>query len=286
MSKASPETKQKKKAPKKPPPFIIIDNRNMFGWLLSCFFVCGCIFFIGVLVGRNTAPVQFDVDRIEEKLSRLQESVLKQKEKEPGSHAPCGSTPLMAAPDSVELAELPIVHENIIDTLKDKGVEPEIYKQYIPPILTPKYPKTPPADQKALADETPSKAEAQPPERTLASTAPPKPVAVLKPEVFADSAKASEPLVTPEEPASGSPAASADQGFAIQVASLKDPEKARMLMHKFKEKGYPAFCQSSKVDGTTWHRVRIGPYSERTTAVNDQKRLKAAGVDSLVITMN
>ena len=40
------------------------------------------MFFLGVLVGRNTAPVQFDVDRLEEKLFRLQDSVLKQKEVE------------------------------------------------------------------------------------------------------------------------------------------------------------------------------------------------------------
>jgi len=77
----------------------------------------------------------------------------------------------------------------------------------------------------------------------------------------------------------------AGHGFAIQVASLKDPDKAKLLMNKFKEKGYPAFCQKSEVNGATWHRVRIGPYPERTLADKDRSRLKTAGVDSLIISM-
>ncbi|MEZ4602069.1 MAG: hypothetical protein R2861_01265 [Desulfobacterales bacterium] len=46
--------------------------------------------FLGVMVGRNTAPVQFDVEEIEEKLSKLQGiSVLNQEnaEKPPAPEA-------------------------------------------------------------------------------------------------------------------------------------------------------------------------------------------------------
>lgn len=44
-------------------------------WLLF-FVACGCMFVIGVLVGRNTMPVRFDIADLNEKLGRLQKSVL------------------------------------------------------------------------------------------------------------------------------------------------------------------------------------------------------------------
>jgi len=237
------------------------------------------------------------VDRIEQKLSNLQVSVLNPNKSET-SDADIHETDLTQDVADItdiqenikEMSELPIVHDNIIDMLKDKGREPEIYEQYVPPVLTPKYSKTVPAKKESVAAHKKQVAASDDP-------APSEPVAVLKPEVQSASADASAPVVTPEKTVAETPApaavdpvqktpVTAGPEFAIQVASLKDPEKARQLMNKFKEKGYPAFCQSSEVAGATWHRVRIGPYPDRELADRDQIRLKAAGVDSLVISMN
>jgi cell division septation protein DedD len=295
MNKNNPEVTAKT-LPKKPATILRIDNSNLIGWLMSYFIVCGCMFFLGVMVGRNTAPVQFDVDRIEEKLSNLQVSVLKQKNTENTENpAPdySGTTDIQSIPDTIEEPEQPIIYEDIIDQLKDKGNPPEIYEQYVPPVLTPKYSKTPPPKQtpgperakKAPAPETKTEPEKQaikfePPNKS-------EPVAVLKPEIRPTSAEKSAPVIKPEiTPAKEKIPGPAGQGFAIQVASLKDPAQAKILMNKFKEKGYPAFCQASEVNGATWHRVRIGPYPERALADKDQNRLKAAGVDSLVISMD
>lgn len=305
MEKQTPEVK-KKALPKKPATFITIDNSNLFGWLMSCFIVCGCMFFLGVMVGRNTAPVQFDVDRIEEKLSNLQESVLKQKEPGDTEHPTpdnSGTTDIQSIPNTIDKPELPIVYEDILDQLKDKGNPPEIYEQYVPPVLKPKYAKTPPPRQKSepqkIKKAPASKLKTEPEKQAVKSKPPTKsePVAVLKPEIKLAHAEKSTPVVKPEiteakkniseteKDIQKSPKPSG-QGFAIQVASLKDPEKAKVLMKKFKEKGYPAFCQASEVNGATWHRVRIGPYPERALADKDQNRLKAAGVNSLVISID
>lgn len=260
---------------RKPAPYIVIGKGNLFGWLFACFFICGCMFFLGVMVGRNTAPVQFDVDRLAEKLSRLPASVLKAEADTTKADAPLP-----------EPLEMPVINDAIIDHLKDRHNPPEIYEQYIPPVLTPKYAKTPPKEKPA-----PPAAATSAPE-----PAPAPAVAVLTPEI-PKTADAPAPEITPisEKKAEIEPPAlpperavpeSAESAFAIQVASLQDAEKARMLMSRFQEKGYPAFCQSSQVDGVTWHRVRIGPYPDRTLAARDQERLKAAGVDSLVISMH
>jgi cell division septation protein DedD len=309
MDKNTPETK-KKALPKRAAPFLTIDNSNLFGWLMSCFIVCGCMFFLGVMVGRNSAPVQFDVDRIEEKLSNLQVSVLKQKDIErtenPAPEIP-GTTDIQSLPDTIDDPEEPILYEDIIDQLKDKGNPPEIYEQYVPPVLTPKYTKSLPPKQKPGSEKikkAPAPATEKETVKQAVKSEPPakaQPVAVLKPEINPEikptPAEKSTAVVKPEkttvkenisETEKNIPKTpgTSGQGFAIQVASLKDPAQAKILMNKFKEKGYPAFCQDSEVNGATWHRVRIGPYPERALADKDQSRLKAAGVDSLVISMD
>lgn len=276
----------KKKAPRKNPvPFLIIDHNNLVGWIMSCFVICGCMFFLGVMVGRNTAPVQFDVEEIEEKLSKLQgSSVLNQEnaEKSPAPEATVAD--ISHIEENIrEMSELPIIREDIIDILKEKGKEPEIYEQYVPPVLTPKYAK--PAPEKPA--QRAAKTAPSPPSTSNVTS-----VDVLKPEVQATSSQASAPAVKPMDtratpPASRQPPpALSGVAFAIQIASLKDPEKARSLMNKFREKGYPAFCQRSEINTTTWHRVRIGPYPDRSLAEKDYNRLKAAGVDALIISMD
>lgn len=284
MDNKTPETNipaAKKTRPRKAAPYLVIHNANLFGWILSCFFVCGCMFFLGVMVGRNTAPVQFDVDRLFVKLGQLPASVLNPE----NTHLPETAEILPAAP--IEMTEILDANDAIIDQLKDRQNPPEIYEQYIPPVLTPKYAKTPPPKEKSSpAPEPETKPASVPdvPKTEIAQVADvPAPEAPPKP-----AAKAEVPKPPPPSPPSPEPAKQVDSGseFAIQVASVQDAEKARMLMARFREKGYPAYCQSSTVDGATWHRVRIGPYPDRTLAARDQERLKAAGVDSLVIAMH
>jgi cell division protein FtsN len=261
MEKQTPKQK-KLPFPKKPVPVIIIHNKNFFRWLMACFMVCGCMFVLGVLVGRNSAPVQFDVDKIEEKLSNLQVSILREKE----------AKKKIAAVDPEPLME---EHHDIIDKLKDMGKQPELYEQYIPPVLTPKYAKTPPPKQQ------PESATAKPE---------PEPE---KQYVRSDPVKKSEPVIAKqavtevEKKIKEAPRQKIqDTGYAIQVASLKNPEKAKGLTKKFKEKGYPAFCQSLAINGEMWHRVRIGPYPDRSLAEKDRHRLKEAGVDSIVLALD
>ncbi len=53
-----------------------IPKRNT-GWLLLLFFVSGWMFFLGVLVGRGTAPVRFDIDKLQKELAALKEADIK-----------------------------------------------------------------------------------------------------------------------------------------------------------------------------------------------------------------
>lgn len=222
--------------------------------------VCGCMFILGVLVGRNTAPVQFDVDSLEKKLINLQDSVLKREKQ---------NINVAADPDPF------IEPVDIIDTLKDKGKKPQVYEQYVPPVLTPKYAKIPPSRQQP--ERTNAKPEPVPKKKVVRLN----PVKKFEP-VIEKKAKVEVEKKIKEPPKQKMP----DTGCAIQVASLKNQQKAKSLTKKFKKKGYPAFCQSLAINGEMWHRVRIGPYPDRSLAEKDRLRLKEAGVDSIVLSLD
>jgi cell division protein FtsN len=53
-----------------------IPKRNT-GWFLLLIFVSGWMFFLGVLVGRGTVPVRFDIDKLQKELSALKEADIK-----------------------------------------------------------------------------------------------------------------------------------------------------------------------------------------------------------------
>jgi cell division protein FtsN len=53
-----------------------IPKRNT-GWFLLLFFVSGWMFFLGVLVGRGTVPVRFNIDKLQKELAALKEADIK-----------------------------------------------------------------------------------------------------------------------------------------------------------------------------------------------------------------
>lgn len=60
--------KNRKKTPEFKKPFLVLSRKKIAGWLLAIFFICGWMFVLGVLVGRDTAPVKFDIHRLQKKL--------------------------------------------------------------------------------------------------------------------------------------------------------------------------------------------------------------------------
>ena len=49
-------------------------------WICLFFFGCGWMFVLGILVGRGTAPVQFDIEKLQKELASLKEAVIKKEE--------------------------------------------------------------------------------------------------------------------------------------------------------------------------------------------------------------
>jgi cell division protein FtsN len=56
-----------------------LSGKGLILWICLIFLVSGWMFVLGVLVGRGTAPVNFDIQAIQDELIALKESMLKQK---------------------------------------------------------------------------------------------------------------------------------------------------------------------------------------------------------------
>ncbi len=70
MKKKVKGTKEKKSAP-------VQTRKGRALWIGLFFFACGWMFVLGILVGRGTAPVQFDIKKLHEELASLKAAVIK-----------------------------------------------------------------------------------------------------------------------------------------------------------------------------------------------------------------
>ena len=69
--------KKNKKVTKSDKPFLVLSRRALIGWACFILFVCAWMFVVGVLVGRDTAPVKFDIAGIQKKLEAAKEDLVK-----------------------------------------------------------------------------------------------------------------------------------------------------------------------------------------------------------------
>ncbi len=63
------------------PVLIELTKKRAAGWLVIFCFVSAWIFLLGILVGRGTAPVQFDIDSLQKELSALRHAILEKERK-------------------------------------------------------------------------------------------------------------------------------------------------------------------------------------------------------------
>jgi cell division protein FtsN len=246
--------KNRKKETEFKKPFIVLTRRKIAGWFFLIFFLCAWMFVLGVLVGRGTAPVKFDIAAIEKKLA--------------------GSTNT----DSAVQPEMPAQKDDL--TVKDKTKLDfyEALKENREDVKNPAL-QQPKVDEHKI-EETVEKAVPQKPapgETTSQNTVPEasKPAAIpqkkeLKPELGKVPAVANTNTAGPT--------------YTIQAASVKDPNDADRLVEKLKKAGYPAYRVIGKIPGKgVWFRVRIGEYKSKAEAVGVMDKLKKDGLKPILV---
>lgn len=249
-AKSAPKTAAGKKSG--PRPVFVVTRKSLPLWAGIGFLAFGLMFFAGVMVGRNTMPVGFDIKELERKLADIRQSVLISK----------------------------IEPIDAVESIKEGGI-PEI-EESEKRILKPEHVKKEPAAEPVAPDELRSHENGRDNVQERESA----PDTGKTDSEKAGSREQTGTKKTTRAEESESHAVKVSErtfkGYAIQVASLKNPESAGTARERFYEKGYPAYCQKAEIDGNMFYRVRIGPYSSRQEAEKDLKNLNDAGVDAII----
>lgn len=222
-----------------------MSRRKIAGWLFLIFFLCAWMFVLGVLVGRGTAPVKFDIAALEKKIGAPKENDLARQKKIPAQKE------AVSVKDKTELDFYEALEENKVDTKvpalqKPKTVERKIEK---------------------------------PVEKSVSQTPPKAPPQKSKPVATSQKKKS-----TKEKVAAIEKTHAAGPIYTIQAASVKDAKDADQLVQKLKKSGYPAYRAIGKIPGKgVWFRVRIGEYKNKTEALGIMKKLKKDGLKPILV---
>jgi DedD protein len=235
-------------------PFIVLTRRKIAGWFFIIFFLCAWMFILGILVGRGTAPVKFDIAAIEQKLAGSAKTDSAGQPQMPGQKDD------LTVKDKTKLDFYEALKENREDVKTPALQQPKAVEG------KPEEPLEKAAAEKPAADKTASQDTA--PQESKPAAIPQK--KALKEE--REKAAAVEKINT------------AGPTYTIQAASVKDPKDADRLVEKLKKAGYPAYRVIGKIPGKgVWFRVRIGTYRGKAEARAVMDKLKKDGLEPILV---
>ena len=246
--------KKNKKVSLSRKPFLVLSRRAIAGWLGVVFILCAWMFVIGVLVGRGTAPVKFDIDSLQNKLAASRQDL---KKKQEGRTR--GETGIVK--DKTKLDFYEVLPENREDTKIDKKKSARVISKKV---------KTLPPKKPAQTNGERATKKSTPKKETGEKTGPANKEAAKRP---------------PKQPiASKSEAKPSGKVYTVQVAAVKAAKDADRLVAQLKKKGYPAYRAISKVQNKgIWFRVRVGKYNSRAEASRTMEKLKKLGKKPIIV---
>ena len=232
----------------------MLSRRAVTGWVCVIFFVAAWMFVIGVLVGRGTAPVKFNIDKLKKKLQISQNEPKKQADART-------QTDSRISEDKTKL--------DFYEALKEDREDEKLLEKELPKVIA-KKPESASEKSAASKKDNSKKQPADTETKTKATRTPTKKESVKS---------ASKQKVT-----SKNPSTSNSTVYTIQAASMKDSKDADRLVAKLKKQGYPAYRVIGKISGKgIWFRVRVGEYKTKAAARGTVEKLKKAGMKPIVV---
>lgn len=223
-------------------------NTNTRIWGSACLFIGFWMFCLGVLVGRGTAPVEFDIHALQKQLAELKQAALEKTRQYYQTDAKkAGGKTELEFYEALKRAQDPPRQPPATPATEAKTQPAEKQTTLQPPVETAMT-----AD--GGGEKQTAAVEAKGGTR-VASTV------KVRAEAFKKSRPAAKPVVKTEP---------FREAWTIQVAALKDAEEANRLVTQLLQKGYAAYKLTGEIPGKgLWHRVRVGRYRDReeTTAV-------------------
>jgi cell division septation protein DedD len=218
--------------------FIALSRKAVAGWVVVIFIISAWMFGMGIMVGRETAPVHFDIDQLKRNLEALQKSA----QTAPRSGSRPEATEMKNKTDLGFYESLPKNREDM---------------------ELPNIPKTP----QAVRPET----GGQKPAETSASAKVEKPAS-------APAAAPAPPAAAPPPTAPPVAPAAPGKPFTVQVAAVKSEEEARQLSERLRQRGYASYIEPISIpDRGVWYRVRMGEFPSKEFARSTVDRLQKDG---------
>ncbi len=229
---------------------------------MGLFCLCGIMFFTGVMVGRGTAPVQFDTLAFQKKLAEL---AGKEIEKNPSEKTKLGFYNELKKKVSTDFSlSEPAWEKN------DAGAsDGDVLYIEVPDLGVSKGPVP---MKKALKART----------RVAESTEIEMDHGLRDHDTLPEGGKT--PAQLPERPESKVVSHPQEEGtYTIQISSFRQLLDAIQRMESLKVKGFTPHRSLALVDGNVWHRVRVGTYPDSVSAEKALKILESRGVYGIII---
>ena len=217
-------------------PLVALSRKAIAGWAVVVFIISAWMFGMGVMVGRGTAPVSFDIDQLKRSLESLQKSA---------QQAP-KSGPRPEAPEMKSKTDL-----GFYDSLPKNREEPEM--PYLakpppapakpePPAQRPAEPTVPPKAEKPAAVPAPPVAPPPAPMPPAAPAVPGKPLTVQVAAVKSEeeARQLSDRLRQRGYAAYIEPIAIPDKGtwYRVRMGEFPSKEFARSTVERLQKDGF------------------------------------------------
>ncbi|MGD9331313.1 MAG: SPOR domain-containing protein [Desulfobacterales bacterium] len=238
---------------RKPKPVWQLSRRGLCGGVALVIAACAWTFFLGVLVGRGTAPVRFDLEKLNQDLQALQGKVQQQQARQ-----------LQTYSAAVENKSDLDFYEDLKQSGENLGVTPQLTRR--PPQPSPGL--DPGRGSEAQIAQLPA---AVPVKKRLAGLQPKNKAGGLQPPAQTKSA-------------AQAPSTAAAGALTLQVAALRDQKTADEMVARLRRDGFRANRKGVAISGQgIWYRVQVGRFSDRQQAAQTMRALKAKGLKPILV---
>ena len=271
-------------------------------WIGLILFISGWAFFLGVIVGRGTAPALFDYKKIETEIAMLAKTFTNNRKSQNDMETDILTTQagleypeeLKKKTDNTVRMQIPALENPARPAETPKPAQPTPAQAPPPPpaksdFQTAGKPEPiehapdaikpgPEVKIKSMYDLKTSQPRETAPERTL----PPAPERA--PAAAPERTPVAIPKPQPPPPAASENKVAAAQPVTVQLSSLLDRKAADELIASLRSKGISASKTPKMVPGKgVWYMVVIGKYASATEADAMLNRLRQENVDASLV---
>lgn len=230
-----------------------LSRRGVYGSLALVLAACAWTFFLGVLVGRGTAPVHFDMEKLGQDLQALREQVQDHQARQ-----------LQTYSEAVENKSDLDFYEDLKASAENLAIDPDLTRAPPQPTIVAGPSSSEDAAQTPAASDVPVK-------RRL-------------PGLQAKQEAAAKRPPPEQKPAPGEASRPAAGSLTLQVASLRDAKMADEMVARLRRDGYQAVRSGVTIPGKgQWFRVQVGRFNDRQAATATIRALESKGLKPILV---